>query len=341
MKVWHALCPLISALGLALAALALAPITVALAQTPTPTSTPAVLVVTATPTPTPSPTSTPVVVTATPTATSTAVPTNTPSATATPAPVPHDNRWFVQTGYRIDNDTFWSYFNARGGVRTFGYPISRTFTFLGLPSQFFQRQIMQLGPDGRARTMNMLDPDLMPYTNINGSVFPGVDAGLVSQAPLPSNPNYGTAIFDYIRANAPDQFQSLNPRFYTTFLTTVTLADAFPNGGGDPNLIPALNLELWGVPTSRPAFDPTNNNFVYLRWQRGIMHFDNTKGVTQGLLLADWFKSIITGQNLPPDLDAQARGSRFYKQYDPSQPQWVSRPADLQGTDLTNAFTTG
>lgn len=43
---------------------------------------------------------------------------------------PHDNRNFPQTGYRIDNDLIWNYFQARGGVNTFGYPVSRTFPFL-------------------------------------------------------------------------------------------------------------------------------------------------------------------------------------------------------------------
>jgi hypothetical protein len=40
---------------------------------------------------------------------------------------PRDGRFFAQTGYRIDNDHIWNYFQARGGVDTFGYPVSRTF----------------------------------------------------------------------------------------------------------------------------------------------------------------------------------------------------------------------
>src|SRR5262249_10461645 len=60
---------------------------------------------------------------------------------------------------------------------------------------------------------------------------------------------------------------------------------------------------------------------------------------TQGLLLADYLKSILTGQNLPPDLDAQARTSKYYKQYAPNQPKSIARPTDLPGSDLTDAFT--
>ena len=68
------------------------------------------------------------------------------------------------------------------------------------------------------------------------------------------------------------------------------------------------------------------------------MHYDATNNVTQGLLLADYLKGIITGQGLPPDLDQQARGSQFYKQYDPSRPNWLARPEQLSATDLTFAF---
>src|SRR5438876_10951989 len=42
-----------------------------------------------------------------------------------------DPRIFAQTGYRIDRDSFWEYFQARGAVSTFGYPVSRDFQFMG------------------------------------------------------------------------------------------------------------------------------------------------------------------------------------------------------------------
>src|SRR6266540_1662474 len=74
-----------------------------------------------------------------------------------------DGRFFSQTGFRVDNDRFWEYFQLRGGVRTFGYPISRTFSFLGFTVQFFQGHIMQLQADGRSvATMNLLQEGLMP-----------------------------------------------------------------------------------------------------------------------------------------------------------------------------------
>ena len=52
----------------------------------------------------------------------------------------------------MTRDPFWTSFDARGGVNIFGFPVSRTFTFLGCTTQFFQRQLMQqcgaLAPGG-------------------------------------------------------------------------------------------------------------------------------------------------------------------------------------------------
>src|SRR5262249_38655387 len=107
---------------------------------------------------------------------------------------------------------------------------------------------------------------------------------------------------------------------------------------GDANLTALVNLEIWGFPTSRPQYDPANRSFVYQRFQRGIMHFDATTRVTRGILLADYFKSILAGRNLPTDLGAQAQNSRFLRQYLPGASLWLSRLADIPASDLTFAF---
>ena len=262
--------------------------------------------------------------------------TTTPLATGTPAA--RDGRYFVETGFRIDDDAFWDYFNRRGRLRTFGYPTSRTFTFLGFTSQFFQRTIMQKTPEGRVRLMNLLDPGLLPYTTFNGAQMPASDPALTNQAPAPGSANYDSAIQAYVVANAPNSFESLPVNFGATFRGTVTLQDAYPTGQGDPGLLPGLNLELWGVPTSRPAYDPNNRNFVYQRFQRGIMHFDRACLCTNGILLADYLKAIITGRGLPADLAAQAAASPYLRQYDATKPSWVARPEHMPGTNLTVAF---
>ncbi|MHB8621183.1 MAG: hypothetical protein ACYDAG_16725 [Chloroflexota bacterium] len=313
---------------------------------------PAISAQTVTPTATTSPTATATVsptatTTASPTATTTASPTatSTPSGTATPGPTatpnpstPHDSRYFSQTGFRIDNDTFWNYFNARGGITTFGYPTSRTFQFLGFTTQFFQRRVMQIGPDGSPRLLNLFDPGLFPYTNINGSTFPAPDPSVTGAAPVPGSANYGTAIITFNQQNAPDSFNGHSTNFYTTFLSTVTLGEAFPNGNGNTSLLPGFDLEMWGAVTSHPTIDPANNNFIYLRFQRGIMMYDASTNLTQGVLLGDYFKDVITGQNIPADLNLQAQQSSFYQQYNDAMPNGLNRPALLPGTNMQYAF---
>ncbi|HEY8742557.1 MAG TPA: hypothetical protein VIU62_05635 [Chloroflexota bacterium] len=253
-----------------------------------------------------------------------------------------DPRYFVQTGYRIDNDAFYDYFAHRGGIRTFGYPTSETFTLLGFRVQFFQRRVMQLQSDGSVGLLNLLDPGILPYTQFNGSTFPAVDAGLTASAPSAGSTGYAAAALAFVAAHAPDTFNGQPVHFAATFLSSVTAAEAFPNGQGNAALLPLMDLELWGLPTAPPNVDPANANFVYLRFQRGIMQYDATTGLTQGTLLADYLKAVMTGPGalgaLPPDLAQEAAGSPYLAQWAPEQPLFLARPDALPNSDLTNAF---
>jgi hypothetical protein len=261
-----------------------------------------------------------------------------PMAPAPRAPEVAPAPCFAETGYCIANVAFAEYFQRRGGVRTFGYPISREFDLLGSRVQLFQRQALQLGPDGNARPLNLLDPELLPYTRINGSTFPGVDPALKAATPAPSDPEYATRIVAFIRANAPDVWQGRPVNFGRTFFGTIGCADAFPNEPCREELLPLLNLEAWGAPLSAPQADPANHGFVYQRFQRGILHYDAATGRTQGILLGDYLKALLTGQGLPPDLEQQARGSPYLRQYDPASEWGLARPEQLLQSDLRGAF---
>jgi hypothetical protein len=258
-----------------------------------------------------------------------------PTAPSAAAQQTQDARFFSQTGFRIDNDPFWDFFQHRGGVRTFGYPVSRQFKLDGFPVQIFQREVLQLWPDGGVHTLNLLDAGLMPYTRINGSTFPAPDQTVIGSTPTPSDPTYATRIVQFVQEQAPNTFEGEAVNFGQTFSTTVTTQDA-PDA--PESLLPLFNLDIWGAPTSKPARDPSNGNFIYQRFQRGIMHFDKGCGCTQGLLLADYLKAVITGQNLPTDLAGQVQTSKYYKQYAPGQPLSIARPGELPASDLTNAF---
>jgi hypothetical protein len=275
-----------------------------------------------------------------------------PTATPTPSTAPtislppagaeqQDDRYFFQTGYRISDDRVWDYFNKRGGLRTFGYPISRKFRLLGKDVQLFQRRAVEIDPSGNLGQLNLLDPNVMPFNTMNGATFPKSDPAMTSGVPQPGSPGYDTAVVEFIKSRAPESWNGLNTNFLTTFNESVRVEDAFPQGGGSDGMLFGFNIEMWGLPTSAPAADPTNFNFAYLRFQRGIMHFSKDSGVTQGLLIGDYFKAILTGRNLPPDLDQQSNQSMFYKQYLRGAPQSLAKPSLLPNTDLTDAFEAG
>jgi hypothetical protein len=262
-----------------------------------------------------------------------------PTAAAVNAPpkapeLAHDERYFSETGYRIDDDGIWAYFVARGRVPVFGFPVSRPFVLLGCRVQIFQRQVAQ-GCAGRGvALMNLLDPDIFPYERVNGSLLPVADATLKAETPAVGSTSYGAEIVDFVRSNAPDSWDGQAVAFGKTFFGLVTAAIA-----GTDN--PLINLEIWGTPISRPRRDPGNANFVYQRFQRGVMHFDASTGRTQGLLLADYLKAILRGRDLPADLAQAARGNKYFAQYCWNASRWVCRPADLPASDLTYAFEPG
>jgi hypothetical protein len=267
------------------------------------------------------------------TATATAVPVVAPAPTAVPTPAPattapgaapalaHDDRYFSQTGYRIDIDEVWGFFGSYGGLDTFGYPVSRTINFLGCPVQMFQRQIIQVCPGQGAALINLLDPDIFPYTQVNGSSFPAPDSTMKTNTPPVSDANYSASILSFVQTNVPDSVGG----------QPVNFLQRFNSSGG---------LTIWGAPISSPQPDPNNTNFVYQRFQRGIMHYIAGVG-TESVLLADYLKAIITNQNVPTDLLQQSRESRFFNQYCPDQSMWLCRPNELGGTDLTYAFVNG
>jgi hypothetical protein len=274
----------------------------------------------------------PATVTPTPAGTTTTTPTvtgtTTPAPTATPGVIQqaptlaHDAQYYAQTGFRVD-DQMVSFFQSRGAVDTFGYPVSRVYTFLGCPVQMFQRLIIQMCSGQGPSLINLLDPEIFPYTRVNGSVFPSPDDQLKQQTPAVGSPEYAN-IITFIQSVTPDQFSGQPVNFWQTYQA---------RGG----------LEVLGAPISHPQPDPSNANFIYMRFQRVILHYRQGIG-TEPLLLADYLKQIILGPNapnLPSDLQQQASGSKFYAQYCRGGTRWICRPDQLPGTDLTFAFEQG
>ena len=99
---------------------------------------------------------------------------------------------FAQTGYRIDRDSFWDYFTHRGGVTTFGYPVSRDFLFQGCTASSSSAWSCSSAAPRASARMNLLDEGLLPYTRINGSTFPASDPNLTARTPRATDPTYAS-----------------------------------------------------------------------------------------------------------------------------------------------------
>src|SRR3954469_5577807 len=137
---------------------------------------------------------------------------------------------FPATGYRIASPAILDYFQHRGGVRTFGYPVSNDFLLLGKRVQIFQRQVLELKSDGTVLPATVLPPDLLPVSRIDGLNLPAVDPQLIAAAPTPDNPDYLPLALEFVQANVVDEWNGLPVNFLTTYLETVTCADAFGEG---------------------------------------------------------------------------------------------------------------
>jgi hypothetical protein len=266
-----------------------------------------------------------------------------------PTPPPVDPitapRFFPAMGFTVTDDDVWNYFVRRGGQRTFGLPLSRTFTLEGTRVQLFERGLLQVveAPDGRrsVTAVNLLEAPFLPFERLGDELLPPVDGGLVVGAPDPEAPSFGQASQEFVQAAAPEGFEGKNTRFYSTFLGTVLYRDAFFNGEGDPNLVPLFDLEIWGLPTSQPDYGLDANGLpdpqvVYLRFQRGVMRHDARAGATRGIDLGSYLRSVLRGE--PSLAGVATNATPLWAQYDPTAPRGVARPDELPDTDLTQAF---
>lgn len=243
------------------------------------------------------------------------------------------------SSFAITDDAVQAYYTQRGGETTFGEPISRMFLLQGKPSQLFQRALLQLQPDGSVQPANLLGQNLLPYTHFNGLTVPAADRALAAVTPTTSQPQYGARLLEFVRATVPETWQATPVGFQSALFGRVDCDTAFPDGGCTPDLLALTGIEVWGAPTSAPAADPHNPNFVYQRFERGVLMYDATSGGTSWLPAGEWLKAVLTGQNLPADLADEASASPLLRQYSPGQPSFLARPAALQNTDLTDAFT--
>jgi hypothetical protein len=189
-----------------------------------------------------------------------------------------DNRTFTDTGYAVGDDAVWNFFLQYGGAGTFGEPISREFTLFGQPTQLFQKAALQVQTDGSVQAMQLADPSLEPNNQIDGLTVPPADPELAFVAPTLDQPNYGARLQVFVQGSVPDTFNGQSVQFLSTYNS---------EGGA----------AVWGLPTSTPKTDPNNPNFVYQRFQNGILFYDGSSASTQALPLGENLKSLLTSDS--------------------------------------------
>lgn len=263
------------------------------------------------------------------------------------------SRLFPDTGFAIANDDIWVFYHRRGGRRTFGAPISRQFTLMGSTVQLFERGMLRVDENGGVQPVNLLEDPFLPYESLGDLRLPAVSQFLVETAPDPAS---GDLSQEFVRLNAPEDFDGSRTRFYTTFLSTVLFRDAFFDGRGDPNLVPGFDLEIWGLPTSDPGYqvigselvagpdgllravDVVDSSTVLLRFQRGVMRHSAADGSTASVPLGGYLRAVLTGQTDNAELVATASASPLWAQYNPGVVDWVDRPDQLPDSNLVLAF---
>ncbi|MBX5493576.1 MAG: cellulase family glycosylhydrolase, partial [Chloroflexi bacterium] len=251
-----------------------------------------------------------------------------------------NSRYFAETGFNIGNRYFAKFFRERGGLRTFGPPISRQFRYLGFPAQLFDTRLLLLNLDNSVFVVPLGNSTIFPFTQVDGMVLPGVDDSLLAQMPQdPNAPGYAEQTLARTLELVPDEFNGMPVNFRSTYLGTVVYEEAFPNGDQPPEVLPYLAFQVWGRPLSQPTPDPNDGNRIYQRFENGIMMFDATTGQTTSLPVGRYLKAVLTGQDLPADLEQAAQGTRFLRQYqEGAGAPALARPDELPDSNLADAF---
>jgi hypothetical protein len=93
-----------------------------------------------------------------------------------------------------------------------------------------------------------------------------VDPELAFVAPSADQPNYAARLQVFLQATVPDTWNGQPVQFLSTYSSSD-------------------GVDVLGLPTSAPKADPNNPNFVYQRFENGLLFYNATEGSTQALPL--------------------------------------------------------
>jgi hypothetical protein len=101
---------------------------------------------------------------------------------------------------------------------------------------------------------------------LDGLTVPTTDPSLAFVSPSPDQPNYDARLQAFLSATVPDSVGGQPVQFLST------LSD--------------IGVDVLGLPTSLPAADPHNPQFIYQRFRNGVLFYNAAEGTTSVLPLA-------------------------------------------------------
>jgi hypothetical protein len=98
---------------------------------------------------------------------------------------------------------------------------------------------------------------------LDGLTVPAADPSLEFVAPRPEQPQYAERVQAFVSSTVPDTFGGQPVDFLQTFND--------------------VGVDALGLPTSAPAADPHNPQFVYQRFANGVLFYNGSEGTTSVL----------------------------------------------------------
>ena len=142
---------------------------------------------------------------------------------------------------------------------------------------------MQRADDGHVAVLDLLDPSLLPFSRVNGSLIPDRDPQIGASAPSPTDPDYPRLIAEFVRAHVPDQLDGQPVGFGKAFFGSVTCDDAFARVECQEELLPLIrspgarfvSLQYTDCAHELASVAATHGSRIE-HWQEAIDDYDET-----------------------------------------------------------------
>src|SRR5438093_7231216 len=102
----------------------------------------------------------------------------------------------------------------------------------------------------------------------------------------------------YVRNNLPAEIDGYPTDFYRTFAESIGPLDPEITDPTAQAIAVLQNLDVWGIPTSRPLRDPTTPGSYIVRLERGFFRFEPACRCTAPIPMGRYFRSRSTSADV-------------------------------------------